>query len=88
MFAQMKRKKPEVSETKPSKKYKLIPYPLIFPILMPIMFPIGLAYLIAYLLPPSIRHIEVDGKDCVVEYVVDRRNSHGGVVGHDKAVCP
>lgn len=78
-------------EYKPSILNKLIPYPLIFPILMPILFPLTLVGIIATCFTPeesAVRHIRVNGQDCTIKYVVDHRNSHGGIIGHDEAVCP
>jgi len=75
----------------PIKKNKLFPYPLIFPILIPLLFPFTFIGVIVYFIePPSsnVRYIEVNGQDCHIEYVKDRRNSHGGGIGHDRAVCP
>lgn len=74
-----------------NKKTKLVPYPLIFPILIPLVFPALFIGVLIFLFEPSestVRHIEVNGQDCHIEYVKDRCNSHGGRIGHDKAVCP
>lgn len=38
--------------------------------------------------PPPARHIQVDGKDCIVEYISDGCTSTGACWGHDIAVCP
>ena len=68
-----------------------IPYPLFFPILIPLIFPFFIIGVIVTLLVPSeppVRYIKVNGKDCVVKYVKDRCNSHGGCIGHDEAICP
>jgi cell division septal protein FtsQ len=90
MFAQMKsRRKEEQPNCSPNSKVKV--YPLIFPILIPLLFPFTFIGVMVYFIePPSsnVRYIEVNGQDCHIEYVKDRRNSHGGGIGHDRAVCP
>lgn len=44
-------------------------------------------YAIAHLPPNTIKHIEVNGQDCVVAYKVDGQTSTGAVISHDVAVC-
>jgi hypothetical protein len=38
--------------------------------------------------PPQVKHIEVNGQDCIVEYHHDGSTSTGASWGHDVAVCP
>jgi hypothetical protein len=74
------------------RKGKLVPYPLLFPILIPLIFPfLFLGMVICFVEPylhPPVHHVEVHGQDCHLEYVIERFNSHGGPIGHDKVVCP
>lgn len=68
-----------------------IPYPLVFPILIPLLFPFTfIGVMVSFLVPsePKVRHIKVNGQDCIVKFVVDHRTSHESVTGHDEAICP
>jgi hypothetical protein len=66
-------------------------FPWIIPIGFPIIFP-GLFILIAWIsypgFSPPVRHIEVDGQDCIIQYHSDGVTSTGAGVGHDIALCP
>lgn len=99
MFAQMKNSNTPVEDFEKrnsanpikliKKKNKLIPW--VFPLLIPLLFPILFLVLMIYsfeLAKPPVRHIEVNGQDCHIEYVRERCNSHGGCARHNKAVCP
>lgn len=69
---------------------KIFPFliPITFPIVFPIVFP-GLLFLAAAgFLDKTTRHIQVDGKDCIEQTIVDNCNSTGSCKTHDIAVCP
>lgn len=38
--------------------------------------------------PNPVRHIKVNGVECVVKHVTDHCTSTGACSGHDEAVCP
>jgi hypothetical protein len=37
--------------------------------------------------PEQVRHIRVNGQDCLIHYVTDSCTSTGACSGHDEAVC-
>lgn len=57
---------------------------------------VGFALLIGGLLvlsivfhtPNPVRHIEVNGQDCTIDYISDGCTSTGACHGHDVAICP
>lgn len=89
MFAQMKRKGQDIpcpcNNTclchKPIKIDGMI-YVLCF-------FVIAILFISYFLLSsPSVRHIQVNGQDCVVERKIDGITGTGAPYGYDIAVCP
>lgn|SRR6185369_1946436 len=97
MFAQMKSRRRSPSRPcpcrgtcdchKPKEKFPweiLLVFPLMFPIIVP-----GVFILIVGLAPsPPVPHIQVNGKDCVIQHVTDHCTSTGACSGHDVAICP
>lgn len=73
------------------KKDRLFPIyvPLVFPIVFPLIFPCAFLILFGFSshTQPVVKHIEVDGKDCIVQHVNDSCTSTGACRGHDIAVC-
>lgn len=59
---------------------------VIFGMFMIFVFPWFLIAICSH--PDPVRHIEVNGKDCIVKTITDFCSSHGGCQTHDVAECP
>lgn len=89
MFAQMRGRRNSPSKPCPCHGACLCHKPTkdsFFPMLFPILIP-GIFILIVGLAPAPEKHIQVDGKNCIVKHVTDSCNSTGACSGHDITIC-
>jgi len=49
---------------------------------------IGIPFLLSYLNHNEVRHIKVNGQDCIIDRKIDGVSGTGAPYGHDIAVCP